>query len=326
MVQKFSNGELAPVVFFVFNRPDLTRKVFERIRAARPQKLLVIADGPRVNVPGEAALCGEVRSIVSDPDWPCELVTNFSERNMGCKWRLSSGLDWAFQACSEAIILEDDCIPALSFFSFCSEMLQRYRDDARITHVSGSNFQNGHKRGSASYFFSRYPLSWGWATWQRAWRNYDFSMSTWPDALRQDWLRSVLPNRREYRYWNEIFRRSYAGMIDTWDYQWVYACWRAGGLAIQPNCNLVSNIGVGADATHFRDGHSSIGLSVEELGAIRYTNRVQQNERADRYAFDHHIASKEILGETLFDKIRNSLAFRTRLRNLFGSDAAADGQ
>ncbi len=324
VLQNLSSVELAPVAFFVFNRPDLTRKVFERIRVARPRKLLLIADGPRPHVPSDAGRCEEVLSIVSHPDWICEVLTNFSDHNMGCKRRLSSGLDWVFEQCPEAIVLEDDCIPSLSFFSFCSEMLHHYRDDTRIMHVSGSNFQDGHKRGSASYFFSRYPLTWGWATWRRAWLNYDVLMPSWPDMLREEWLRTVLKDRREYRYWNEIFTRQYAGMINTWDYQWIYACWRSGGLAIQPDRNLVSNIGAGEDATHFRDSHSTIGLPLEDYDEIRFADRVQPNQSADRYTFRHHIASRDILGESWFEKLRNSIAFRTRLRKFLGAGAAVD--
>src|ERR1700750_1760932 len=116
-----NNIEIAPVALFIFNRPRLTAKVYERIRAVRPRKFLVIADGPRSSRSGEDKLCQETREIVASPDWPCELITNFASKNLGCKRRVSSGLDWLFQQCPEAIILEDDCLPSLSFFKFCSE-------------------------------------------------------------------------------------------------------------------------------------------------------------------------------------------------------------
>jgi hypothetical protein len=182
--------ETAPVALIVFNRPDLTSKVYERVRAARPRRLLMVADGPRPNRPEDPRLCEAVRKIVSSPDWPCELLTNFQEVNLGCRRRISSGLDWVFDQCSEAIILEDDCIPCPSFFSFCSTMLNCYREDTRIMHISGDNWQNGTRRGNGSYFFSRYSLSWGWASWRRAWRYYDVGLSAWPTARKEGWLAS----------------------------------------------------------------------------------------------------------------------------------------
>jgi len=306
-----------PVALFVFNRPHLTAKVFERIRAARPEKLLVIADGPRPARPDDVQLCRATREIVGSPDWPCQLMTNFADENLGCRRRVSSGLDWAFQECSEAIILEDDCIPCPSFFGFCSEMLQHYRKDPRIVHIGGANFQDGKHRGEASYFFSRYPHTWGWASWRRAWRHYDVSISTWPEAREQAWLQSVLDEPREIKYWENIFERLHSAMIDTWDYQWVYICWRLGGLSILPNENLVTNIGVGPDATHLRDGHSTLGIPTRELVDFTHPVGMERDEEADRYTFEHHIAGrKEPASGSVLLTIRNILGLRTRINRL----------
>jgi hypothetical protein len=309
--------EIAPVAFFVFNRPQVTAKVFERIRAAKPKRLLVVADGPRDTRPDDAALCRATREIVSSPDWPCELLINFAPQNLGCRSRMWSGLDWVFQNCPEAIILEDDCLPCLSFFRFCSEMLAYYRDDARVMHVSGDNFQNGRRRGSASYFFSRYPLSWGWASWRRAWSYYDVKVSSWPQAYRQGWLETVLDNRREIRQWEGVFDALYRGQIDTWDYQWVFACWRQGGLSIQPNENLVSNIGVGVDATHFKEGHSTIGIPTRELEECIHPAAVVRDVEADRFTFEEHIAERPpAKTASLMYRIRRKIALRSRVKRL----------
>src|SRR4029077_15588360 len=132
--------------------------------------------------------------------------------------RLSSGIDWVFDQCSEAIILEDDCLPGSSFFTFCTAMLHRYREDHRVMHVSGDNFQDGNQRGSGSYFFSRYSLSWGWATWKRAWRFYDVNVAAWPAASKESWLGTILDNPLERQYWTDVFDRLHRGEIDTWDY------------------------------------------------------------------------------------------------------------
>ena len=277
----------------------------------------MIADGPRPTMPKDEQLCRGTREIVSSPDWPCRLMTNFAEENLGCRRRVSSGLDWVFQECPEAIILEDDCIPCPSFFDFCSEMLQRYRNDTRIVHISGDNFQDGTRRGKASYFFSRYPHTWGWATWRRAWRHYDVSISTWPEDREQRWLQSVLDEPREIKYWEDIFERLHSGMIDTWDYQWVYTCWHLAGLSILPNENLVTNIGAGPDATHLGDGHSTVGIPTRGLVECTHPVGVVRDEEADRYTFAHHIAGwqESAFGSVLL-RIRNSPALRTIMNRL----------
>ena len=309
--------ELAPVALFVFNRPHLTARVYERIRAARPRRLLVVADGPRPTRPEEANLCEASRRIVTSPDWPCELLENFSEQNLGCKRRMSSGLDWVFRQCSEAIILEDDCVPCPSFFEFCSEMLAYHRNDSRIMHVSGDNFQDGRRRGAGSYFLSRYPLTWGWASWSRAWLYYDVKVSSWPKAYQERWLESIFDNPCELRHWEYVFDALYRGLIDTWDYQWVFACWRQGGLSIQPNENLVTNIGVGADATHFKTGHSTVGLPTHELGMCVHPDRIIRDEEADRYTFAQHIAGNSPnSGGNWLLMARQHLALRSRIRRM----------
>lgn len=237
-----------PVAILIFNRPETTRRVFEEIRHVRPRQLLVVADGPRVNRPGEAEACAAARAIVAEVDWPCEVLTNYADANLGCKRRVSSGLDWVFSTVEEAIILEDDCVPHPSFFPYCAELLERYRDDERVMHISGSNFLFGQRQGEASYYFSRYAHVWGWASWRRAWRYYDVGIARWPSIKAS--LLGQFEHPQERRFWAAALDKVYHGQIDTWDYQWSMACMERGGLAVQPNVNLVTNIGFGEDATH----------------------------------------------------------------------------
>ena len=168
-----------PVVLIVFNRPEVTKIVFERIRQARPGLLMLVADGPRERRQGEPDACRQVRQIVEHVDWPCEVLKNYSDTNMGCGARVASGIDWVFQHVEQAVILEDDCLPDPTFFRFCEELLDRYRYEERVMQISGSNFLFGRRAVEVSYYFSRYPLCWGWATWRRAWRHFDFNMQTW---------------------------------------------------------------------------------------------------------------------------------------------------
>ena len=238
-----------PVAFLIFNRPQTTRAVFERIREARPPQLLVIADGPRASRPQEPERCAAARAVVDSVDWPCAVETNFSETNLGCRDRVASGIDWVFSRVPEAIILEDDCLPHPSFFRFCQELLERYRSDERVGMISGSNLQGGRRRGDGSYYFSKYAWIWGWATWRRAWAHYDRSAAAWPEFLGSGALEAFV-EAAERVYWERAFAGVHSGRIDTWDYQWTLASWCQNMLSIVANHNLISNIGFGPDATH----------------------------------------------------------------------------
>jgi hypothetical protein len=251
-----------PLVFIVFNRPETTRRVWERIRAARPKRLFVVADGPRPARPADAELCAEVHRIVECADWPCEVARNYSAHNLGAALRVSSGLDWVFAQVSEAIILEDDCLPDPTFFPFCSELLTRYRHEARVVQIAGCSFQQQNESNPDSYYFSRYPHGWGWATWRRAWRHYDHSMRGWLEERGGAWLARTIPDPVERRVWEKSFDATLSGSVNAWDYRWVLAVWRTGGVSIVPYRNMISNIGFGADATHTRGGSPWASLPV----------------------------------------------------------------
>lgn len=237
-----------PVAFLIFNRPDLTALVFAEIARARPRTLYVIADGPRDESDGED--CAAARQVIEGVDWDCRVVTNYSDRNLGCKQRVSSGLTWLFEQCEAAIILEDDCLPHPSFFPYCAELLERYRDDERVMMISGDQFQPALVNPDYSYCFSQYSLIWGWATWRRAWRLYDVDMALFPVVRALPGFRSRIQPPRARRFWLRVFENQYLQKVDTWDYQWQFACWVQGGFTILPAVNLISNIGFRDDATH----------------------------------------------------------------------------
>jgi hypothetical protein len=237
------------VALILFRRPERTARVFERVREARPSKLFLIADGPRPGHEDEARGCEEARAVVERVDWPCEVVRDFADENLGLRRRIPSGLDGVFAEVDETIILEDDCLPHPSFFPYCDELLERYRDDERIVHVSGSQLLP-QPPAQASYHFSRYVHVWGWATWRRAWRLFDVELGEWhalPRREREAALRRMLDPDDERRYWGWAWDHSKE--IDNWDHQWAYVCLRRGRLAINPNRNLISNIGFGEEAT-----------------------------------------------------------------------------
>lgn len=275
-----------PVAFIIFNRPELTQRVFDVIAQAKPKKLLIVADGPRFTE--EVEKCCQARAIIDKVNWDCEVLTNFAETNMGCKCRVSSGLDWVFSQVEEAIILEDDCLPHPSFFPYCVELLDKYRDCDRIVAVTGCNFQDGRNQTPHSYFFSKFLHVWGWASWRRAWKHYDVEMRQWVNLRDTPWLSQFLPNNNSEQYWTDVFDRVSAGAIDTWDYQWLFSCWVLNGLVIQPSVNLISNIGFGEGATHTQAGSIYSCLPVLPMNMpLVHPSTIERNDAADLYTTQH---------------------------------------
>jgi hypothetical protein len=288
--QEFQNKELkTAVLFLVFNRPDTTRQVFEAIRQAKPPRLYVAADGPREDKLGEVERVGEVRTIATAVDWPCEVKTLFRDKNLGCKKGPSTAITWFFENEEQGIILEDDCLPHLDFFSFCENLLDRYLSDERIFVITGNNFQNGKWRGDASYYFSKYNHMWGWATWRRAWKHYQEDINFWPKWKTSDAWKKYNSDKIEKKYWQKSFDLVYKKkIVDAWDYPWTASIWYKGGLTATPNVNLVSNIGFGKDATHtFSKNDKNANVPTQEIGEIIYPEEIKQNISADRYNFDN---------------------------------------
>lgn len=249
------NGmEIAPVVLIVFNRPDLTEKVLNQIAKVRPRLLLVIADGPRPNFPDDNEKCMATRMVIEKVDWECEVIKNYSDYNMGCGLRPMTGLNWVFEKVDQAIILEDDCLPATSFFSFCSELLEKYKNDDRVMMISGTNVAQKWKCASQSYHFSYFGGSLGWASWRRAWRYYDYEMRLWSQEEVRNRIRDVLADEKQYRYRYRDFDRSFKTKNPAWwDYQWCFARYCQSGLTAVSSVNLISNLGFRYDATHSKN-------------------------------------------------------------------------
>jgi hypothetical protein len=305
-----------PVVFLIFNRPRHTAEVFAQIRQARPEKLLVVADGPRSGRSEDAAQCAATRAIVDAVDWPCVVLKNFSEHNLGCRPRVASGLDWAFSQVEQAIVLEDDCVPHPSFFPYCAELLDRYAEDERIMSISGDNYQRGHWRGPGSYYFSKYGTCWGWASWRRAWKRFDLSMSLWPEFRDVGALRDICPDPTECDYWSNIFEAMHAGKVDSWAYAWVFAHFCHNGLSPHPNRNLIRNIGCGPEGTHTISDSVDANLPTFEIGPISHPAFMVPHRIADMTEFDtSHGGAEMRKARTLSGKIR-SFSNRVRSRSM----------
>lgn len=291
------------VCLLAFNRPDTTRLVFERIAEVQPSRLFVVTDGPRPGNADDEQKCAEVARIVQGVDWPCVVETNAAPKNLGLRRRVVSGLDWLFERTEQAVILEDDCLPDPTFFRFCEELLDRYQDDERIMSISGNNFQGTQGMRDESYYFSRFPHIWGWATWRRAWALYDGDMSPWPSLQATPWLKDVLGRDDAVDYWRAIFDDP--ATAKTWDYQWVFSCWLAHGLTVLPDVNLVTNIGWREDATHTTAlDHPLANLPSSALPfPLQHPKDVHPDRLADDYTMDE-----------VFGLRRKSLATRARGR------------
>lgn len=276
-----------PILIIIFNRPEVTARVFAEIKKIKPNKLFVVADGPRPDNLSDQENCRLTRDLIKNGiDWDCDLHLKFFDFNHGCGRAPYLGIDWFFQNVEEGIILEDDCLPHPSFFQFCEELLERYRSDQRVMMISGDNFQRGVKRGGASYYFSHYNHTWGWASWRRAWRFYDFDMKDFPQFKKDITIASIWRSRLVQKFWLNIFADVYSNdNKDYWDHQWTYAIWKREGLACLPNVNLISNIGFGSAATHtFFKGQAISAVPLEAMQfSLVHPGVITANTEADEY-------------------------------------------
>lgn len=309
-----------PVALIVFNRPEHASKVFEQIAKVRPSKFFLISDGPRLDR-NESDLIELSRAIIKLIDWKCEVFTNFSDSNLGCKYRPASGINWVFQHVEEAIILEDDCLPDLSFFAFCEELLEYYRCDPRVAMIAGSNLAPGCFSGNDSYFFSKHTFCWGWATWRDRWENsFDIDLKKWPLIRETSFFEVVHGSKSAAKAWTTGFDLLYENKIDAWDYQWLFANWLEGKVTVVPKGNLVSNIGFSDNATHtFSSSSPLANLRVVPMRfPLRHPGYVYVNSRADKLLYN------KVFGVKVQDRIKKIwLDTKTFIKRMPGGERLA---
>ena len=276
-----------PILYIVFNRPDTTAIVFERIREMQPARLFVAADGPRTSKEGEKEKCEAVRKIITEGvDWDCDVQIKFSDVNLGCGKAESSAMLWFFQAVGEGIVIEDDTLPDPTFFNYCKELLAYYRNDESVRMIGGNNFQNGKKRGYGSYYFSNITHSWGYASWWRAWKDYDFGLNTFNEISIKKLIEKKFSKPDERNYWMNIYYKMLAGVYDTWDFQFLFKMWETDSRCIIPNENLVTNIGFGNNATHTTNKEDpAANRPLGQIHEIIHPPNKDVSHEADRYFF-----------------------------------------
>lgn len=275
------NPQDVPVLLIPFRRPTKIKRLIEALALVQPKHVYILADGPRPGLPEEARLCAEARRIATDIPWPCTIHTHFKESNVGLSENVGEGITWFFSQVEYGIIFEDDCVPDPSFFSFCAELLMRYKDDEGIMHISGNNFQKGTPRSDGSYYFSHYSHSWGWATWRRAWKHYPEAIASLKEPrVCEDTINALPFSKTAKKFWIRHLRGG-----SHWDGLWLYTTWYKKGLCILPNQTLVSNIGFDDEATHTLEPNAQSNLRLEPLKKIIHpTSRVVHRE-ADEYTF-----------------------------------------
>lgn len=297
-----------PLLFLTFNRPEPTRRVFEEIRKARPEKLFISADGPRPDRPDDVEKCKKVREIVSHVDWPCEVKTLFRDKNLGCKIGASSAITWFFDNVEEGIILEDDCVPDQSFFPFCEELLARFRNDERISLISGQiMIQN--LDIPYSYTFTKFAHLWGWASWRRSWKHYDVTMKVWGDKRNRKMIKRAMNDPLVWNYKEWLYDETYHGRKDTWDYQWESYRLLHGQISIIPSINLIENVGFGPDATHTTQEDSPFILSRGKMSfPLIHNSNIQADNNYD-LLFRPPIPARSMRMRIVNQKIKAILSF-----------------
>ncbi len=302
---------MLPILYILFNRPDRIEPSFAPIRRYRPERLYLAADGPRPGAPNDPERCRlareKVRALI---DWPCDVRTLFRDHNAGCGLHVSSSISWMFESEDSGAIIEDDCVVADEFFPFCQEMLERHRNDPRVAQVNAF-VPHPPAADSNATSFSEYPAIWGWATWRRAWRDMDFEMKQWPSLRWRIWSRfPPLEACIHFLLWRGVHQKILrTGRADAWGFQWSIAVMMNRRLCVQPEVNLVENIGFGPDSTHCRHAAPDDPRAQVRRGHLRFPLRhppevavPPRKARADSRAYVRHYAG------LLLRRIRRALA------------------
>ena len=269
-----------PILFIIYNRVELTHDVFQVIQKIQPEKLYVVADGHRPKIEDDYLKCLRTRSVIM-PDWNCDLKTQFRSQHLGKGKGVAAAITWFFEQEPEGIILYDDTLPHPDFFEYCRELLEKYRDDHRVAHIGGANFQKKHRHIGGSYYFSAHPSIWGWAGWRRSWENYDFKLNS-IDALEfPGKIESYFTKPQESLYWIKRFNLMKEEEFDMWEYQYYFNLWNQGALSIAPRINLVTNIGMKGEIRKLR----RLSLKSQPILPIVHPDTVAQNKEADLYYF-----------------------------------------
>jgi len=282
-----------PIVLFIYKRPKHVINVLESINKYAPNKVYIVADGPKNEEDVEK--CELARDVVQTflEKKDIKYEKDFSECNLGGPYRIPQGLNWVFDNEDEAIVLEDDCVPSLSFFHFCEYLLDYYKLDSRVAVISGNNFQKS-KLKKDSYYFSCFNHCWGWATWKSAWEKYDEFLQKWPDFKASEYLKNYFSQKKHINYWSRIFDNVYYRRKVHWDYTWTFTCWSNNFLTVIPGKNLVTNVGFDEEASNTKNSQDPKAyMPAYELDfPLNHPECVIRHFNADLYTQKNHFGPK----------------------------------
>lgn len=294
------------ILMIVFCRPETTSKVFEAVRNARPKRLYIACDAP-INKQGQIKQ-NQVLDIFKQVDWNCKVRLLKQDHNLGCSLGPFKAISWFFEHEEEGIILEDDIVPSPEFFEFCTEMLQKYRNNDKIMSISGWNyFYHGVKTDyKYSYYFSRLTSSWGWATWRRSWKRTDLKLESISNAEFESILEDFHFSKRTKRFYTFIFKKikERYDNLKSWDYQFQFSGWKHRSFTIQPMKNLTQNIGVGEGATHGMPTHI-LNNKPQKIYPLSYPSNIEPNSYLDTI----RIKEEGLVRSTLIVRNLNKIFF-----------------
>ncbi len=297
----YSRKTKVPVLLIIYNRPQYTKKILKSINKYGPSILYIAADGWKDKE--DRYKCLSARNQTNHFKWGCPIETVFRKKNLGCGKAVSKAITWFFKNNTKGIILEDDCLPNEDFYYYCDQMLNRYEYNGKIMHISGVNYLPNKLKKRNGYYFSKMTHVWGWATWRRAWRKYDYKMTRWGTSITKNTFSNNYDVLHERNYWSSIFDIVKKRKIDTWDYQWLYSCWVNEGLSINPGVNLVKNIGIEKDGTHTKNKINGIENKLEKFSyPLKNPSVVARDINRDRYVIENIFRPK--FYSSLYLKIR----------------------
>lgn len=275
-----------PILLITFNRPNHVRRVLAEIRKQQPTQLFVCQDGAREGNENDRVKCQEVRAVVEKlVDWPCELHTFYQDKNLGCGPGPAAGLTWFFEYVEAGLIFEDDAVPHPDFFEYAATLLEKYKDDQSVRAIGSMNIDT-HKWGDGSYYFSMMNRNLcAWATWRRAWMDFDLYLRDLPWRKLDKVLRRYGCPFYEREYWldrlDEAKKDAQGG--NSWDQQFFMSIWLNGGKGIIPNVNLSSNIGTVGEGTHLMvEGNIIDNVPTKPILPLIHPTSTRIQSEADR--------------------------------------------
>lgn len=270
-----------PILLIIYNRAEETHNCFEVLKVLKPSKLYVAGDGADPDKKVDYAKCLRARNVVT-PNWECDVKTFYKDEHVGKAQMIFQAINWFFENEPEGIILLDDILPHIDFFYYCEELLERFRHVHKVVHISGANFQKHHKRGDASYYFSAYANTWGFATWKDRWTHFDLKMTELNNVNFNEIVGRYFAKKKERKHWIKWYNVLKIKKLDLWDYQYNFHLWFQDGLCVTPNTNLITNAGFKKNKKH---RIRKLMMPSRAILPLTHPEEIVQETRADYYAF-----------------------------------------